>query len=101
MVVVVDRGTVRLDQPEDCARFHVLVVGDADLVAVADALTDAGAGRIADDAALVSIDAVRRMAAGRVGPAWDDDFAAMVRFAETKGWLADDGASIQAHIERA
>jgi hypothetical protein len=96
VVIVVDGDAVRLDEPEDCTRFHVAVVGDAD-----GALAAAGAGRFEDrDTAFVSVDAVRGMAAGRVGAGWAGDFAAMLRFAESKGWLADDGTTIQAHVER-
>ena len=29
----------------------------------------------------------------------DDDFAAMLDYARSKGWLSDDGASIRAHVE--
>jgi hypothetical protein len=32
--------------------------------------------------------------------AWLDDFDAMLSFAQSRGWLADDGQSIKAHIER-
>jgi hypothetical protein len=51
------------------------------------------------DEALVEVDAVRRLATGRVGPAWEGDFAAMLEYAEGKGWIADDGRSIRAHVE--
>ena len=42
---------------------------------------------------------MRRRAAGRVADGWDADFAAMLRYAEGKGWIADDGRSIRAHVE--
>ena len=48
---------------------------------------------------LVAVDAVRRLAAGSVGATWEDDFAAMLDYARSKGWLSDDGASIRAHVE--
>jgi hypothetical protein len=53
------------------------------------------------DEALVDVDAVRRLAVGRVGPGWEGDFAAMLDYAATKGWIADDGRAIRAHIEEA
>ena len=43
--------------------------------------------------------AVRRMAGGRVPEGWDGDFAAMLQYAESKGWLDETGGSIQAHVE--
>ena len=52
-----------------------------------------------DGEAMVRVDAVRRLAAGSVGATWDDDFAAMLDYARSKGWLSDDGASIRAHVE--
>jgi hypothetical protein len=32
--------------------------------------------------------------------AWLKSFQTMLSFAESRGWLADDGESIAAHIER-
>ena len=87
-------------EPDDCKRFHVEVVGDGDDSALGGALADSGVGRIEGGEAFVSVAAVRRLAAGRVGPAWDADFAGMVAYAQTKGWLNSDGAAIQAHVER-
>jgi hypothetical protein len=42
---------------------------------------------------------VRRLAAGRVGPAWDDDLAAMLDAARSHGWLDTASHAIRAHIE--
>ncbi|MDT7704750.1 MAG: hypothetical protein QOG20_357 [Pseudonocardiales bacterium] len=47
----------------------------------------------------MAVDAVRRMAQGRVGDDWAGKFSAMLAFAGTKGWLTDDGGGIQAHCE--
>ena len=49
--------------------------------------------------ALITIDAVRRMAAGRVGDDWDARFDAMLDYARTKGWIDDTDNAIQAHVE--
>ena len=93
-------ATVVLDEPEDCTRFHVLATGGDD-GHLAAALEHAHAGRLADhDTAYISLDALRKMAAGRVSDSWESDLAAMLAFAEAKGWLADGGAMIQAHVER-
>jgi hypothetical protein len=106
--VQVDLGqhppVVSLEEPEDCKRFHVAVVGGADgggndVRMVFGALVDAAAGRLEGDEAFVTVDAVRRLAAGRVGPSWDADFAAMLDFARTKGWLDERGVAIRAHVE--
>jgi hypothetical protein len=112
MQVVVDLRaepvSVVLEDPADCGRFHVAVRGEddaavsgaGDAVALDHALRSKSVGNLdGDGEALVLVDAVRRMAAGSVGDTWDDDFAAMLRYAGSKGWLSEDGASIRAHVE--
>ena len=103
MVVDVDlqdeAPVVALDDPEDCAAFSVRVRGDR--TALGPALESAGVGRLDGDEALIEVDAVRRLAAPQVGPSWEGDFAAMLSYAEGKGWMADAGRSIRAHVEDA
>ena len=102
---------VSLEEPADTKRFHVVIVGgsvggsgagsgaSSDLGLVYGALVDAAAGRLEGDDAWISVDAVRRMASGRVGPEWDGDFSAMLDYAATKGWLDETGHTIKAHVE--
>jgi hypothetical protein len=90
---------VALEDPEDCRAFSVRLRGDRSRLGAA--LEAAGVGRMEGDEALVEVDAVRRMAAGRVGSSWEGDFAAMLEYAGTKGWIADEGRSIRAHVEAA
>jgi hypothetical protein len=52
-----------------------------------------------DGEAVIDVAAVRRLAAGSVGITWDDDMAAMLDYARSKGWLSDDGEAIRAHVE--
>jgi hypothetical protein len=103
VVVVVDLTTeppaVALDDPEDCKAFSVRLQGDR--ARLGSALEACGVGRMDGDEALVDVDAVRRLAAGRVGPGWEGDFAAMLDYAATKGWVAEDRRAIRAHIEEA
>ena len=91
--------TVSLEEPDDCKRFHLAVVGGRDAAMVFGALVDAAAGRLEGDHAWITVDAVRRMAAGRVGPDWAADFDGMLAFAQSKGWIDPTGAAIQAHVE--
>ncbi|HZP29584.1 MAG TPA: hypothetical protein VFC99_11575 [Acidimicrobiia bacterium] len=91
--------TVSLEEPDDCKRFHLAVVGGRDAAMVFGALVDAAAGRLEGDHAWITVDSVRRMAAGRVGPEWDAEFEAMLGFARSKGWLDPTGGSIRAHVE--
>jgi len=90
---------VSLEEPDDVARFHVAVVGGTDGGLVFGALVDAAAGRLEGDDAYVAVDAVRRLAAGRVEPGWDEAFAGMLDYARTKGWLDEPGNAIKAHVE--
>ncbi len=101
MIITVDlsgpEGVVDLDDPSDCNRFHLSARGGRDEAGLAAALTASGVGRIDGDDALIEVDAIRRLAEGRVTPAWADDFDRMLAYAKTKGWLHGD--AIQAHVE--
>jgi hypothetical protein len=91
---------VTLEEPDDCKRFHVAVVGPLDTAAVDAALRESEVGRLADEEhALVEIAAVQRLATGRVGPTWDQDFGAMLDYARGKGWVDEDERSVLGHLE--
>jgi hypothetical protein len=92
MVIVVRDNTVTLDEPADFKAFKVVVAsGDGGgLFSV---------GRLAHrDTAWINAEAVRTLAAGAATPAWEEGFAAMLAYAQTKGWL-DAAGDIQAHVE--
>ena len=97
--IVPERPVVSLEEPDDCTRFHLTVAGGKDVGRVFGALVDAAAGRLEGDHALITIDAVRRMAAGRVADDWPERFDAMLDYARTKGWIDDTGNAIQAHVD--
>jgi hypothetical protein len=103
MFVQVDLGStpprVTLEEPENAKQFHLAVVGGSDAAMVYGALVDAAAGRLEGDDAWIGVDAVRRMAAGRVDESWDADFEAMLGYARSKGWLDEAGHAIKAHVE--
>jgi hypothetical protein len=90
---------VTLEEPADTKQFHLTVVGGTDAAMVYGALVDAAAGRLEGEHAWIGVDAVRRMAAGRVDDAWDADFEAMLGYARSKGWLDEPGHAIRAHVE--
>ncbi|HEU5302454.1 MAG TPA: hypothetical protein VFW06_09495 [Acidimicrobiia bacterium] len=90
---------VTLEEAGDTARFHVLVSGGKDAALVYGALVDAAAGRLEGDDAWIAVDAVRRMAVGRVSEGWDADLEAMLGYARSKGWLDEAGHAIRAHVE--
>ena len=94
-----EAGAVELSEPRDCKRFHVAARG-GNAGALGAALSAAGVGRLLPSGdALIQIEAVRRLAAGRVPEEWDGEFAAMLEYAGSKGWLDDSGEAIQAHVE--
>jgi hypothetical protein len=96
MIVRVDRGGVAtLEQPEDVRAFHVEALG-GDLSAVAAALGPRPAAP--DDHVWVPVDWVRQQASGRVADGWEGDFAKMLDFASSKGWLDPAGEAIKAHV---
>src|ERR1700681_1042605 len=96
----VDPATVVLAEASDCTRFHVAVRGSGDAGTLDGALRAGSGGTVdGDGEAVVDVAAVRRLAAGSVGATWDDDFAAMLDYARSKGWLSDDGGAIRAHVE--
>ena len=104
MQVVVDMeaepATVALEDPADCGRFHVTARGGGDAGTLDAALRANAVGTVdGDGEAMVSIEAVRRLATGSVSAAWEGEFGAMLDYARSKGWLSDDGASIRAHVE--
>src|ERR1035437_8076732 len=120
MEVVVDLGTagVALHQPDDMQRFAVRAVspqtdnGAADgqaataLDSLAAALREHDIGRVDPDGnVFIPPDTVRTLAAraasnagGQLPAEWETNFASMLEFAASKGWIASDGA-MAAHIE--
>ena len=95
-------GSVDLVNPEDLTAFHIQCPVDLSPAALAATVRDSGLGEVlpGDDHVLIDVDAVRRLAAGRVGPAWETDFAGMLAYAARKGWLDESGTRVQAHVER-
>lgn len=96
-------GDVELVDPGDVRAFHVVATEGLADGEFADTVRRTGLGEVSDDGqhVLVRVDAVRRLAAGRVGPGWEDDLAGMLGYARSKGWVSDDGTAVRAHVERA
>jgi hypothetical protein len=101
--LTVDLGSappaVALVEPGDCSRFDVIVDGSGDDTDLDRALESASVGRTDGTEVLVTVAAVRRLAAGVVGPGWEADFLAMLDFARGRGWLTEDEGAIRAHVE--
>ena len=103
MIVVVDLtgepAAVTLAAPEDCTRFHVTVQG-GDGPALVAALSSAGVGHLLPSGdVMINTSALARLARGRVPDGWDEQFAGMLTYAQSKGWIDDTGSRIQGHVE--
>ena len=90
---------VRLEEPDDCTRFHVAIQNlsedEARLV-----LESEEVGELIDHGtAWVSISTLYRLAQGRVPPDWHNRVHAMLHVAECKGWLSDDHTAVRGHCE--
>ena len=93
---------VRVVDVDDLKRLH-LALGEVTDEEADECLRDAGLGRLTgDDDALLDVSALRSAAEPRATLAdWAQQWDAMVEHARGKGWLTDDGASLQVHIESA
>jgi hypothetical protein len=112
LVVELSKGTVVLSDVDQMQRFAVRAVGpngrhgSHDVAALGDALAEHDAGKVeVEGDVLVPAGAVRRLAVeaaaerGRaLGDEWEAGLEAMLEYAATRGWLAEDG-SIRAHVE--
>jgi hypothetical protein len=87
VVIVVGDSGATLESPEDCKGFSVRGRG---------ALGAAGRWD-GDDHALIDPAWVKEQAAGRVPDGWDADFAGMLAYAETKGWIVD--GLVKGHVQ--
>jgi hypothetical protein len=95
-------GSTELVDPQDVKSFSVVCPADLDRDALVAAVERADLGELlpGDGHLMIPVETVEKMAAGRVGPGWPDDLAAMLDYAAGKGWTSEDGSRIRAHIER-
>ncbi|HEU5270783.1 MAG TPA: hypothetical protein VFU36_12725 [Jatrophihabitans sp.] len=102
MIVCVQNSTdgsdVTLLDADDFHHFSVRLAGPG----ATEALPAHGIGRLINPAeAFVTVAAVRRLAGRDADASWNEGFAAMLRYAQSRGWLSDDGSEIRAHLESA
>lgn len=91
---------VRLREAEDFKSFKVVAAEGTDDEALARALEPVGELQPSGDA-MIRIEAFKELAGDlRRDPQWLSQLQAMIAFAGSKGWLSEDGGSIQAHCER-
>ena len=107
MIVEVVSGTderpgVQVVDVDDLTRLH-LALGLVTDEEADRALRDAGLGRLQDaDTGVLDVAALRAAAEPQAGTDdWAQRWDGMVERAGTAGWLADDGATLQVHVESA
>ncbi|NYJ05805.1 hypothetical protein [Petropleomorpha daqingensis] len=107
MIVEVVGGThevpeVKVVDVDDLTRLH-LALGEVTDEEADQALREAGLGRLQDDqVGFVTVDALRAAAEPQSSaPDWAQRWEGMVATARDKGWIGDDGASLQVHVESA
>jgi hypothetical protein len=93
---------VKVVDVDDLTRLH-LALGEVTDEEADQVLREAGLGRLQDaQIGFVDIEALHAAAAPQGGaPDWAQRWEAMVATARDKGWIGDDGASLQVHVESA
>lgn len=100
MIVRVGKDGAVVRNADDCGRLHVET--DLDEADLRTALTTTGTGELVDaDNAQVDLATLRsRAALLATAPDWAERWTAMTGYAQQKGWLSEDGLSVQVHVER-
>jgi hypothetical protein len=99
MMIDLTSGPAEVREVDDLTRLHVLAPTGLD---VDRALRASGLGsQDPDGRVLLDVTALRGAAVALASdPAWPSGWDAMVAYAVSKDWLADDGAALVAHVER-
>ncbi|TFV53739.1 hypothetical protein [Blastococcus sp. TF02A-35] len=97
-----ERPEARVVDVDDLGRLH-LALGQVTDEEAGQALESSGLGRLQDaDTAQLDAAALRAAAEPRAtAPDWSAQWDAMVATARSQGWLSEDGATIQVHVESA
>lgn len=98
MIVQLGQGSLAILEADDCRRLHVAAPPDVDVDAI---LRSTGVGRGGDrDDVRLDVEKLHELARGAAtGDTWDADWAAMIQYAESKGWVTADGRELIAHVE--
>jgi hypothetical protein len=102
MYIYISEISAELAEPQDVTKLAVVCPDHLKRDQIEARVRQQGLGELLPDGGhlMVSVDAIRWMASGRVGPGWRDDFAMMIDFAAGKGWTSEDRSQVLAHIKR-
>jgi hypothetical protein len=97
-----ERPEARVVDVDNLTALH-LALGEVTDEEASEVLERSGLGRLKDaDVAFLDTAALRAAAEPRATAAdWPTRWDAMIAYARTQGWLSDDGASVQVHVESA
>ena len=97
-----ERPEARIVDIDDLGRLH-LALGEVTDEEATEVLERAGLGRFQDaDTALLDVAALRAAAEPRAtAPDWIRRWDELMAKARSQGWLSEDGASVQVHVESA
>jgi hypothetical protein len=97
-----ERPEARVVDVDDLSRLQ-LALGQVTDEEAAQVLERAGLGRFQDaQTAFLDAAALRAAAEPRsTAPDWSAQWDAMIAVARSKGWVSEDGASLQVHVESA
>ncbi len=99
MILSLGSDGARVRDADDCTRLHLET--DLGPAALGTVLRKTGTGAIGDGGdAWLDLAVLRSRAALLASaPDWAERWSAMTAYAQQKGWLSDDGRSVQVHVE--
>ncbi len=101
IVEVLGPDDVRVVDVDDLHRLH-LALGVVETAEADAALRAAGLGRLEGEDGVLDVVALRAVAEPQATvPDWAAGWESMLSYATGKGWLVDDGAGLQVHVESA
>lgn len=100
-LTIADDG-VTLHEPERVNDFYASYKQRLTPARLHEVMVEHAGGELLPDGnhVLVPVETLRRLAAGKVDEGWDQKFAGMLSYAESQGWMSEDGTAVRAHLER-
>ncbi len=99
MIIVVTGNNAIVKEGDDCSRLHVET--DTGLEATDAALRAAELGRLRGREAELDVESLRRAGfTSQQTQDWSQRWQGMLEYADTKGWLSSDRATLTAHIQQ-
>lgn len=100
MIIVVDEAGISLGDAADLKKFAVASSLDTESIAATLTASEWGSASEKEGHVAISVSAVRTAVtvSGHATDAWNDAFAGMLAFAESKGWMVDQD-HILAHVD--